>query len=28
LSTVQGIIGLIVMLGFAWVIAERRRAPP
>jgi CNT family concentrative nucleoside transporter len=28
LSTVQGIIGLIVMLGFASVIAERRRAPP
>ena len=28
MSTVQGIIGLIVMLGFAWVIAERRRAPP
>ena len=28
MSTVQGIIGLIVMLAFAWLIAERRRAPP
>jgi len=27
-STVQGIIGLIVMVAFAWLIAERRRPPP
>ncbi len=28
MSTVQGIIGLIAMVAFAWAIAERRRAPP
>ncbi len=28
MSTVQGIIGLIVMVALAWAIAERRRAPP
>ncbi len=28
MSTAQGIIGLIAMVGFAWAIAERRRAPP
>jgi CNT family concentrative nucleoside transporter len=27
-STVQGILGLIVMVAFAWAIAERRRMPP
>jgi CNT family concentrative nucleoside transporter len=28
MSTVQGILGLIAMVGFAWAIAERRRTPP
>ena len=28
MSTVQGVIGLIVMLALAWAIAERRRMPP